>query len=110
MVQEKAFDDYALHDQVERADHDRPSAHVRIDDEGPVRAERAGDHCAGLARNTVDSELHAAVADRRLDLIERALFVHNHKIAANGLQLRDEFPATYEIDCLNAPRFGNGDE
>jgi hypothetical protein len=110
MVHEKAFDDDALHDQIERVDHDRPSAHVGIDDEDPVRAEHAGDHCAALARNAVDSELHAAVADRCPDLVERAVFVHNHEIAADGLQLRDEFRATHEIDCLNAARFGNGDE
>ena len=82
----------------------QPSAHVGIDDEDPVRAEHAGDHRAALARNAVDSELHAAVGDRCPDLVERAVFVHNHEIAADGLQLRDEFRATHEIDCLNTAR------
>src|ERR1700730_5130971 len=55
MVHEKAFDDDALHDQVERVDHDRPSTRVGIDDEDPMRAERAGDYDAALARNAVDT-------------------------------------------------------
>src|SRR5258705_10316628 len=63
MVQEEAFDDDALHDQVERVDRDRPSAHVGIDNEDPMLAERAGDHGAALTRNSVDGERHATVSD-----------------------------------------------
>ena len=44
------------------------------------------------------------------DIVERAVFIHNHEITADGLQLGDELRATHKIDGLNAPRFGNGDK
>src|SRR5712664_4954346 len=107
MVQEETFDDDALDDQVERVDRDRPSAHVRIDNEDPMLAERAGDHGAALARNSVDGERHATVSDCCPDLVERAVFIHDYKITADGLHLGYELRATHEIDRLNAPRFGD---
>ena len=69
----------ALHDQVERVDRDRPSAHVRIDNEDPMLAERAADYGAALARNSVDGERHATVSDGCPDLVERAVFIHDHR-------------------------------
>src|SRR6266404_4011956 len=110
MVQEETFDDDALDDQVERVDCDWPPAHVRIDNEDPMLAERAGYHGAALARNSVDGKRHATVSDCCPDLVERAVFIHDHEITADGLQFGDELRATHEIDRLNAPRFGDGDE
>ena len=37
------------------------------------------------------------------DFVGRAVFTRNHEIAAEGLQLWDEFRATHEIDCLDSP-------
>src|SRR6266481_10161542 len=110
MVQEEAFNDDALHDQVERVDRDRPSAHACIDNEDPMLAERAGDHGAALARYSVDGERHATVSDGCTDFVERAVFIHDHEVAANGLQLGDEPRATHEIDRLDTPRFGDCDK
>src|ERR1700759_1087631 len=98
MVQEETFDDDALHDQVERVDHDRPSAHVRVDDEDPVLVERAGDRGAALAPNSVDGERYATVSDYGPDLVEHAVVIHDHEITADGLQLGDELRATHDID------------
>jgi len=69
----------------------------------PCVTEGAGHYCAALARNAVDGELYAAVADGCLDLIEHAVFVHDHEIAATGFQVPDEFPAAHEIDGLQVP-------
>src|SRR5260221_10399935 len=110
MVKEEAFDDYALHDQVERVDRDRPSAHVRIDNEDPMLTERAGDHGAALARNSVDGERHATVSDGCPDLVERAVFIHDHEVTADGLQLGNELRAAHEIDRLHGPLLGDGDK
>src|SRR5438128_2381122 len=65
MVQEEPFDDDALHDQVERVDRDRAPAHVRIDNESPMLAERGGDRGAALACNSVDGERHEAASAQR---------------------------------------------
>src|SRR4030088_1945478 len=110
MVQEETFDDDALDDQVERVDRDRPSAHVCIDNEDPMLAERTGDHGAALARNSVGGERLATVYASCPDIVERAVFIHDHEVAANGLQLGDELRATHEIDRLNTPRFGDCDK
>ncbi len=110
MVQEEPFDDDALHDQVERVDRDRAPAHVRIDNESPMLAERGGDRGAALACNSVDGERHAAGSDCCPDPVERAVFIYDHEVAANGLQLGDELRATHEIDRLNTPRFGDCDK
>jgi hypothetical protein len=110
MVHKKALGDDALHDQVERVDCDQPSAHVGVSNKGPMRAERADDYCTALARNSVDGELHPSVANCCLDLIEHPVFVHDHQIATNCLQLLDEFRAAHEIDGLQTPRLGDGDE
>ena len=49
----------------ERTDRDRPSAHVGIDHERPIGAlSTLAIARAALARNAVDGERHAAVADR----------------------------------------------
>src|ERR1700733_1682934 len=110
MVHEKAFDDDALHEQVERIDRDRPSTHVRIDNEDPMLAERAGDRGAALARNSVDGERHATVSDCCPNLVERTVFIPDYKIPADGLQLGDELRATHETDRLNPPRVGDCDK
>src|SRR6476620_4565258 len=110
MVQEEAFDDDALHDQVERVDRDWPSAHVGIDNEDPMLAERTGNHGAALARNSVDGERHATVSDCCPDLAERAVAGQDYEITTNGLQLGDKLRATHEIDRLDTPRFGDADK
>src|SRR5689334_6581017 len=110
MVQEEAFGDDAFDDQVERVDCDRPSAHVRIGNEDPLLAERSGNHGAALARDSVDGERHPTASDCCSDLLERVVFVHDYEVTADGLQLGDELWATYEIDRLDPPRFGDGDK
>jgi hypothetical protein len=65
---------------------------------------------AALARNSVNGERPAARSDYCPDLVERAVFIHDHEIAANGLQFGDELRAPHEIDRLNTPRFGDRDK
>src|ERR1700683_3882464 len=63
--------------------------------EGAIGGESAGDQCAALARNAVDGELHAILADGCPDLIDRVVFVHDHEIASDGL--RNEFRPARDI-------------
>src|SRR5260221_7048145 len=63
-------------------------------------AERGGDRGAALACNSVDGERHAAGSDCCPDPVERAVFIYDHEVTANGLQLGDELRATREIDRL----------
>src|SRR4029077_18553495 len=47
---------------------------------------------------------HATVSDCCPDLVECAVFIHDHEVTADGLQLGDELRSTHEIDRLDAPR------
>src|SRR2546426_11906007 len=110
MVKEETLDDDTLRDQVERGDSDWLAAHQSIDDERPGFAENAGYHCAGRARDPVNAEWHAGVADRCPNFVDRPTLIDDHEIAADGLQLGNKLGAADEVDCLEAARLGNCDE
>src|SRR5207245_11261261 len=90
MVHEEARHHDALHDQIERADHHWSSAHIGIDNERALRAERAGDGGAAPTSDAVDGERHAVVSERYPDLVERAVVVHVNKITTGGLEFGNE--------------------
>src|SRR6266851_1283132 len=54
--------------------------------------------------------LIATVSDGCTDFVERAVFIHDHEVTADGLQLGNERRAAHEIDRLHPPRLGDGDK
>src|SRR5207245_5900454 len=81
-----------------------------MDDERPGFAENASYGCAGFARDPVNAERHAGVADRCPNFVERPTLIDDHEVAADGLQLRNKLGAANEVDCLEAARLGKSDE
>src|SRR5689334_7833973 len=80
MVQEKAFNDDTLRDQIEWVDHDWAAAHKRIDDESAELAEHADYCCTGLAADSVDRERHAVLTNCCSYSVDSFIVIDNRKI------------------------------
>src|SRR5689334_1688823 len=110
MVQEKAFNDDTLRDQIEWVDHDWAAAHKRIDDESAELAEHADYCCTGLAADSVDRERHAVLTNCCSYSVDSFIVIDNRKIPADGLQFGNKLWATHEVYRLQAPRSSDRDD